>query len=90
MEQFIVMRDGEIDTELSVLPPSGIERVALKIREGVSRFGGHVAMQTRMAVFDTLHGTNYRTIRNELVEQKRRQEFEHSIGLVAIDNTEQQ
>jgi hypothetical protein len=38
-----------------------------------------------MATFDALHGTNYRHIRNELVEQQKRRKFEQSIGIIAID-----
>jgi hypothetical protein len=82
---FIVERDGEIDPELSVLPPSGLEAAAERVRGAFGRFTGHIALQARMATFDALHGTNYRHIRNELVEQQKRRKFEQSIGIIAID-----
>lgn len=54
-------------------------------REAVTGFIGGVAanakLEARMFVFDTLHGTNYRSIRHAVVEEKRRREFEASIGL---------
>lgn len=84
-QTFIVERDGEIDTELSVLPPTGLEAVVDRVQSGVRALAGNIALQARMVTFDTLHGTHYRHIRNELVAQKRREDFERSIGLVAID-----
>lgn len=85
METFVVTRDGEVDEQLSVLPPTGLEAVAEHVQAAFQRFTGNIALQTRMAVFDTIHGTNYRRIRNELVEQQKREQFERSIGIVAID-----
>lgn len=41
-------------------------------------------LEVRMAVFDTLHGTNYRKIRHDLIEKRCRETFEASIGLVAV------
>jgi hypothetical protein len=78
---FIVERDGEIDTELSILPPTAVEAAAGRVGDAFHRFGSHVRLQTRMAVFDTLHGTHYRRIRNELYAQRRREAFERSIGI---------
>jgi hypothetical protein len=68
--------NGDTEAETSIVD---------NVRGGLSRFTGEVALQARMATFDVLHGTHYRRIRNELVEQKRRTEFERRIGLVAID-----
>lgn len=78
---FIVTYDGEIDTELSVLPPTPIEVVAGRVQAAAERLAAHVALQTRMAVFDTIHRTHYRRIRNELAEQQKRAAFERSIGI---------
>lgn len=78
---FIVERDGQLDTELSVLPPTGLEIASVQVRDTFQRMAGHIALQTRMAVFDTIHHTNYRHIRNELVEQHKRERFERSIGI---------
>ncbi len=82
---FIVTVDGEIDPELSTLPPTALEAAAAQVSDAWHRFTGHVALQARMATFDALHGTHYRKIRNELAEQQRRERFERSIGLVAVD-----
>lgn len=81
---FIVHRDGEIDTELSVLPLTGIGAAAERLRTSITNLTGSVALQARMVTFDAMHGTDYRRIRNNLVAQKRRADFELSIGLVAI------
>lgn len=45
---------------------------------------GNIKLEARMIAFDKLHGTNYRQIRHELIEQKRRAAFEASIGLIAV------
>lgn len=84
IQTLIVNRDGEFDPESSILPPTGIEAAVDHVQAAFSRFTGNIALQTRMAVFDVRHGTDYRNIRNALVEQKRREEFLESIGLVAI------
>lgn len=83
-QTFIVNRDGQIDPELSVLPVTGIEALVDNARNAVIGFVGNVGLQARMALFDAKHGTHYRSIRNELVEQKKRSEFEQRIGLIAI------
>jgi len=62
---------------------------ALKAMGGIlvnaaSNFAHNVALEAKMATFDTLHGTNYRIVRHELIEQQRRERFEHSIGLLAV------
>ncbi len=82
---FIVERDGEIDTDLSVLPATGLEAVVDRVQNGTKAFVCNIALQTRMTVFDARHGTDYRHIRNQLVEQQKRHQFEQSIGLVAVD-----
>lgn len=57
-------------------------------REAITGFIGGVAanakLETRMFVFDKLHGTNYRTIRHACIEEKRKRAFEASIGLERI------
>lgn len=82
---FIVERDGEIDRELSVLPPTGLEAAAEQVRSGLQRLTGNISLQARMATFDAFHGTHYRRIRNELMEQQKRRQFERSIGLTPIE-----
>lgn len=51
------------------------------VLEGLGRAVEAVKLETRMLVFDALHGTNYRAIRHAVVEEKRKREFEASIGL---------
>lgn len=58
--------------------------VRTTITAAVGNMASAAALEVRMAVFDTLHGTNYRAIRHDLIEQKRRERFEASIGLVAV------
>jgi hypothetical protein len=54
------------------------------VLQGLGRVVDHIKLETRMIAFDALHRTNYRQIRHELVAQKKREEFEQSIGLVAV------
>lgn len=49
--------------------------------EGLAKALGSVKLEARMFVFDTLHGTNYRRVRHDLMKQKRCAEFEASIGI---------
>lgn len=84
-EVFTVYRDGEVDPEFIEAQPTVIDVAMNRVREGINHFAGNIAIQTRMASFDVVHGTDYRHIRNKLMEQKKREEFERSIGLVAID-----
>lgn len=54
------------------------------VLEGLGRAVEAVKLEARMIIFDAVHGTDYRRIRHELVEQQKRQAFEESIGIVAI------
>jgi hypothetical protein len=56
------------------------------VLEGISRAVDHVKLEARMVVFDAFHGTHYRKVRHELMAIKKREQFEQSIGLVAISN----
>lgn len=78
LPNFQVYEDGEL------LQPSLTERLQSHVEATISRFTGNIALQARMAVYDTLHGTNYRQVRNQLVREQRNQEFERSVGLVAV------
>jgi hypothetical protein len=71
-KQFIVIEDSVLVPELSYIPPTGLE------------YTGELALQARMGLFDAIHGTDYRSIRNNLVEQQKRKVFEKRIGLIAI------
>jgi hypothetical protein len=73
-----------IDGELVTPPePSITERTVSNVQAAITGFTGNVALQTQMFVYDALHGTNYRDIRNTLVAENRNAEFEKKIGLVA-------
>lgn len=75
----------EIGTEFVFnAEPTMAEQARTAAIEGLQRVVGAVRLETRMLVFDALHGTNYRQIRHDLMAQKRRENFERSIGLVAI------
>lgn len=54
------------------------------VLDGLSRAVEAVKLETRMFVFDALHGTDYRAIRHDLVRQEKMRKFEESIGIVAI------
>ncbi len=80
-------REHEIGTQFVFnADPGAMELARTAAIEGLQRVVSHVKLESRMLVFDTLHGTNYRQIRRELVAQKKRERFEASIGLVAIGN----
>lgn len=83
LQNFTIIQDGEIVTPAEA---NAIENIAETVLGGVGRAISTLRLESRMFVFDTLHGTNYRQVRHELVEQKRRAAFEASIGLIAIDH----
>jgi hypothetical protein len=62
----------------------GAQTVLSTITKPLGTLASHVALETRMALFDYRHGTNYRAIRHSLVEEQKRKNFEQRIGLVAI------
>lgn len=73
---FIVRRGGEIDKDLSILEPR------MTFKDILSSPLRDVKLQARMFVYDALHGTHYRKLRNRLVREQQNQLFEKSIGLV--------
>jgi hypothetical protein len=54
-------------------------------KQSLGDFYNYVSLQATMAVYDTLHGTHYRDIRNRLAREKRNHDFEARIGLVAVN-----
>lgn len=75
----------EIGTEVVFnAEPTQIELARTAAIQGLQRVADTVRLETRMLVFDALHGTNYRQIRHDLVAQQRRERFEASIGLIAL------
>jgi hypothetical protein len=83
--QLEVNRDGQPDYEYMPQPPSNVEALQAAVHDKVAQVTGYVALQARMASYDLIHGTEYRSIRNELYREKRNQRFEKSIGIVAIN-----
>lgn len=75
--EITITRDGEVTNEFQ---PTIADAAVSHVQAAV----GALSLQVRMFTFDTIHGTNYRSIRNQLVEQKKREEFVKSIGLVAV------
>jgi len=64
--------------------PSKLDTARQKAINSLRGLGINFKLEARMLAFDALHGTSYRTIRHELVEQKKRAAFEKSIGLIAV------
>jgi hypothetical protein len=83
--QLEVNRDGQPDYEYMPQPPSNVEALQAAVHDKVAQVTGYVALQARMASYDLIMGTNYRSIRNELMREQRNHKFEKSIGLVAIN-----
>ena len=54
------------------------------VAEYLGGVANNIKLEAKMAAFDYLHGTNFRVIRHELIEQKRRERFAQSIGLVMV------
>jgi hypothetical protein len=65
--------------------PTGLEVARGMVVSGISRAVEHVKLETRMIAFDALHNTNYRAVRHNLIAQRKREAFERSIGLIAVD-----
>lgn len=62
-----------------------LQGVRATITSAVGNVASAAALELKMAIFDTVHGTNYRSIRHSLIEEQRRKKFEQSIGLVAVN-----
>lgn len=77
-----VYREGELDPDyLPNARQKAVEAAQSLFDRSVGKLWADVKKQAQMAYFDRWHGTNYRKIYNELVEQQRRQNFERKIGL---------
>lgn len=76
---FIVTRDGEVDKNLSTLAPRRTPVTVLQT--GLIHLRQETRLQAKMAVYDVLHGTQYRRIRNQLAAERRNREFEARIGI---------
>jgi hypothetical protein len=72
----------EVGTQLVFGEP---EEELSPIAESLGRVVEGIKLEARMVVFDALHGTHYRRIRRELIAKRKREQFEASIGLVAVN-----
>ena len=84
MSELLIMRDGEVDPDYQPKEPTVLEALGTAVKDKVAHVTGELVLQARMALYDAQNDTNYRQIRNELMAQKRREQFERSIGLVAL------
>lgn len=82
--QILVTRDGHIDYTYMPQPATLLESILSYFTASFTRLVREVVLQLRMLIYDTLHGSNYRHIRNSLVKQKREAEFIASIGLKRV------
>jgi len=74
----------EVGTQYSFNQPPIVPNPVI---QGLGRAIETIRLETRMLVFDALHGTNYRAIRHDLVVEQKRARFEESIGIVAINRS---
>lgn len=79
LQTFEVYRDGILDEELTNTGPTLTDHVL----DGLQGAVAAVKLQTRMFVYDSLHHTNFRAIRHDLVRKQKEAQFVESIGLVA-------
>jgi hypothetical protein len=82
--ELTVLRDQVPDYDYMPKPPSAVTEAAQGLLNGLHGAIEHMKLEARLIAHDAFFGTNYRTIRHELVRQKRNAEFERSIGIVAI------
>lgn len=78
MKNFVVIQDGKVIYDST---PTATDVVRERLLEQVGTIYGNIKLEARVALFDALHGTNYRRIRHELLEEQRVRAFERSIGL---------
>lgn len=82
-----LIEQGILDGDPVPLPVQAAEAATAALdglKDYVTHVGYNFKLEARMLVFDAFHGTNYRQIRHDLIEQKRRERFEASIGLSRI------
>jgi hypothetical protein len=76
---FIVKKRREIDESLSILKPK------VTIKDILGDSVKDTRLQAKMLVYDIVHKTQYRQVRNQLVQEQRNREFEEAIGIVRIE-----
>lgn len=64
--------------------PATLDVARELILSGLNRAKEHAALQTRMMVYDAIHGTHYRRIRKQVMAEQRNKRFEESIGLERV------
>jgi hypothetical protein len=83
IQNLIITQDGEWINQ--PIEPTVVDVAREAVLNGLGHAIGAIQLETRMFVFDALHGTHYRLIRHELMAEKKRERFEASIGLIAIN-----
>lgn len=78
-EQVAAQRQAVIEA-----PGRAMQAMAGYLGEIAGNVAYNVKREARLAMFDAIHQTNYREVRHNLIEQKRRERFEQSIGIVAL------
>lgn len=81
LKNFKVIQDGEVVFDST---PTAADVARERVVSKLVGIYGNFKLEARMVAFDTLHRTNYRAIRHELMKQKKREAFERSIGLVPV------
>ena len=79
-----VYRDGQLDMTYMPVPLTLMQATTAALKAKTQNLASGVVLQARMAVFDVIHGTNYRSIRNDLFADRREERFVSSIGLIRV------
>lgn len=64
--------------------PTGKEQAKLVAKKLVKRAGERIKTETKLFLFDKFHGTHYRDIYHDIIEDAKRRRFEASIGLQRV------
>jgi hypothetical protein len=83
--ELTVLRDQEPDYEYMERPATAVETALSTVGNTLGQLAAKASLEASMLLYDTIHRTNYRVIRHELVRQKCNAEFERSIGLIAVN-----
>lgn len=77
-QNLLITRDGELTDEFE---PTKWDLAANIIKSKAQKAREDLKLELQMIAFDTVHRTNYRKIRHQIVEKQKRLQFEDKIGL---------
>lgn len=80
--QIEVLRDGEPDFDYM---PTRAETALTAVHGLFTTLTAKARENGREIVYDAIHGTNYHSIKRELLREKRNRDWEASIGLQRLD-----